>query len=154
MGSNLGDRRVSLEKARKKLSDYGHILNNSSIYETKAWGKNDQPNFLNQIILIETEMKAEELLKIILDIEIQLGRVREQKWAERTIDIDILYFNNEIIVTESLKIPHPEIHNRKFTLIPLNEISPDLLHPVLNLSTKQMLERCKDDLEVLLAKSE
>jgi 2-amino-4-hydroxy-6-hydroxymethyldihydropteridine diphosphokinase len=154
LGSNLGDRLDTLVKAQKYLSEHGEILSISSVYETKPWGKSNQPNFLNQVLLIETNMSAEELLKKILGIEILLGRVREQKWAERTIDIDILYFNNEIIVTESLKIPHPEIHNRKFTLVPLNEISPDFLHPVFNLSTRQMLERCNDTLEVMNISSE
>jgi 2-amino-4-hydroxy-6-hydroxymethyldihydropteridine diphosphokinase len=154
LGSNLGDRIQLLEKAKNNLSKYGTILSISSIYETKAWGRKDQSNYLNQVLLMETQWNPEELLKLILEIEIQLGRIRDQKWAERTIDIDILYFNNEIIVTKSLKIPHPEIHNRKFTLVPLNELSPDFVHPVFNLSSTQMLERCKDPLEVSLAKSE
>jgi 2-amino-4-hydroxy-6-hydroxymethyldihydropteridine diphosphokinase len=148
LGSNLGDRTGTLDKAKKDLSELGHISGISSLYETQAWGHREQPNFFNQVIVLETGLSAEDLLKKNLEIEIKLGRVREQKWAERTIDIDILYFNDEIIVTKALKIPHPQIHNRKFTLIPLNEIDPGFLHPVFNLTTKQMLERCEDSLEV------
>jgi 2-amino-4-hydroxy-6-hydroxymethyldihydropteridine diphosphokinase len=148
LGSNLGDRMGTLDKAKKNLGELGQISGISSLYETEAWGNTEQPNFFNQIIVLETELSAEEMLKKNLEIEIKLGRVREQKWAERTIDIDILYFNDEIIVTKALKIPHPQIHNRKFTLAPLNEIAPELLHPVFNLTTRQMLERCADSLEV------
>jgi 2-amino-4-hydroxy-6-hydroxymethyldihydropteridine diphosphokinase len=157
LGSNVGNRKEMLEKAKMNLGSIGHIISVSSVYETKAWGKSDQPDFLNQVILLETQLTAEELLKNIMEVEIKLGRVREQKWAERTIDIDILFFNEEIVVTKTLKIPHPEISKRKFTLVPLNEIAPDLLHPVLNLTATQMLERCEDSLEVkkfLTAKSE
>jgi 2-amino-4-hydroxy-6-hydroxymethyldihydropteridine diphosphokinase len=150
LGSNLGDRKKTIADAIGMLQqEAGEIIRLSAIYQTEAWGKKDQPDFLNQVILLETKLSPEELLKKMMRIEIKLGKVRVNKWAERTIDIDILYFNEEIIISEHLKIPHPQIQFRKFTLIPLNEIAPDFRHPVLNITSNQMLERCKDDLLVL-----
>jgi 2-amino-4-hydroxy-6-hydroxymethyldihydropteridine diphosphokinase len=151
LGSNLGDKEKTISQAIKMLGESGTIYGISSLYRTVAWGKKDQPDFLNQITILETGFSCEDLLKKILEIEIKLGRVRGHKWAERTIDIDILYFNQEIIVTEHLKIPHPQIQFRRFTLIPLAEIAPDHKHPVLNISSAQMLERCEDRLEVVKA---
>jgi 2-amino-4-hydroxy-6-hydroxymethyldihydropteridine diphosphokinase len=148
LGSNLGDRAATLSHAVKLLEDTEKIIGSSSVYQTAAWGKKDQPDFLNQVIILETALTPDKLLKKIMGIEMQMGRVRADKWAERTIDIDILYFNDEIIVSEHLKIPHPQIQSRHFTLIPLNEIAPGFKHPVLNISTVQMLERCEDKLEV------
>jgi 2-amino-4-hydroxy-6-hydroxymethyldihydropteridine diphosphokinase len=151
LGSNLGNREKTISEAIKMLGEAGTINSISSLYRTGAWGKKDQPDFLNQVIILEIGFSCEDLLKKILEIEIKLGRVRGHKWAERTIDIDILYFNQEIIVTEHLKIPHPQIQFRRFTLIPLTEIAPGYKHPVLNISSIQMLERCEDKLEVVKA---
>jgi 2-amino-4-hydroxy-6-hydroxymethyldihydropteridine diphosphokinase len=148
LGSNLGDRINAISQAIKLLQETGNIVAFSSVYQTAAWGKKDQPDFLNQVIILETSISSEELLKKIMEIEIKMGRVRADKWAERTIDIDILYFNEEIIVRENLKIPHPQIQFRRFTLVPLNEIAPEFKHPVLNITSVQMLERCEDKLEV------
>ena len=148
LGSNLGDRAGTLSGAIKLLEDAGNITGLSSIYQTAAWGKKDQPDFLNQVIIFETSLSAYELMKKLLEIEIKMGRVRTDKWAERTIDIDILYFNEDIIVSEHLKVPHPQIQFRRFTLIPLNETAPDFRHPVLNITSTQMLNRCADKLEV------
>jgi len=148
LGSNLGNRRRTLSEAIGLLQEAGSLISFSSVYQTAAWGKQDQPDFLNQIIVLETALSAQDLLKKILEIEVKLGRVRNNKWAERTIDIDILYFNQDIIVSDQLKIPHPQIQFRRFTLIPLHEIVPDFKHPVLNITSAQMLERCQDKLEV------
>jgi 2-amino-4-hydroxy-6-hydroxymethyldihydropteridine diphosphokinase len=148
LGSNLGDRSRTISGAIRLLQEIGNIIGFSSIYQTAAWGKKDQPDFLNQVIILEISLSPDELLKKIMGIEIKMGRVRANKWAERTIDIDILYFNEEIVVTEHLKIPHPQIQFRRFTLMPLNEIAPDFKHPVLNITSAQMLEGCEDRLEV------
>ncbi|MFL5729098.1 MAG: 2-amino-4-hydroxy-6-hydroxymethyldihydropteridine diphosphokinase [Cytophagaceae bacterium] len=149
LGSNLGDRKKIMTEATEMLQEAGSIVLFSSIYKTAAWGKQDQPDFLNQVIVLETALTAEKLLTKLMETEMRLGRVRADKWAERTIDMDILYFNDEIIVTEHLKVPHPQIQFRRFTLVPLFEIAPDLRHPVLNISSATMLERCVDKLEVI-----
>lgn len=145
MGTNIGDKIANLKTACTKISiDCGAINDQSSIYETSPWGINDQPSFLNMVVKIETKCTAEKLLRLLLFVEKEMGRIRERKWGERLIDLDILYFNNEIIVKENLKIPHQELHNRKFTLIPLAEIAADFMHPVLNISSKQLLDRSID----------
>ncbi len=139
LGSNLDDRNNYLEKARSFLSDFGEIKKESTIIETPAWGKKDQPDFLNQVILIETELSPQELLEECLKIEDKLGRERKEKWGPRTIDLDILFYDELILNKENLIIPHPYITEREFVLKPLNEIAPDFVHPVLGLTTKEML---------------
>ncbi|HWZ22542.1 MAG TPA: 2-amino-4-hydroxy-6-hydroxymethyldihydropteridine diphosphokinase [Cytophagaceae bacterium] len=145
LGTNIGDKIANLKTACAKISiDCGTIYDLSSIYETSPWGVTDQPSFLNMVIKVETKCSAEKLLKLLLFIEKEMGRLRLRKWGERLIDLDILYFNNEIIVKENLKIPHPELHNRKFTLIPLCDIADDFKHPVFNITTEHLLKRCID----------
>ena len=154
LGSNLGDRREFMQEAVRQLStQVGSITSSSSYYETKAWGNETQPDFLNQVLVCETESPAKEVLIQCLSIEKKLGRDRIEKWGSRTIDIDILYFGNEIIATTELKIPHPFLHERRFTLVPLCEVLPDFVHPVFNFSSKQLLERCKDELKVTMLNS-
>jgi 2-amino-4-hydroxy-6-hydroxymethyldihydropteridine diphosphokinase len=149
LGTNIGDRFENLQKALELIEfQAGKILKKSSVYETAAWGFEDQATFLNMVVCIETDYSPEELLKIINTIEISLGRIRYEKWKERTIDIDILYYDNLIINSSSLIIPHPGITQRKFTLIPLVELIPDQIHPVLKLSQKELLSRCSDPLNV------
>ena len=149
LGSNLGEREYVLEKAATTIeTKIGKVKTYSSIYETMAWGNEDQPAFLNQVIVVETSLNPEDLLVQINSIEKDLGRVRHEKWGERLIDIDILYFDDVIIDTEKLTIPHPEIVNRKFTLIPLAEIAADFVHPLINKKQKELLQNCKDELEV------
>src|SRR6478609_4150733 len=132
LGSNLGNAELHLKDATEAIRiQAGLIIQASSIYSTKAWGKTDQPDFLNQVIEISCDQTPHELLGLLLKIEIDLGRVRKEKWGARLIDIDILFFDNEHILESDLKIPHPEIANRRFTLVPLAEIAPDLIHPVL-----------------------
>ena len=148
-GGNMGNRERYLEDAAKYISQScGKILKESSIYETAAWGKTDQPNFLNQALLIETTFTADELMKRILLIEEKLERTRNEKYDARTIDIDILFFNNEIINEPKLIIPHPEIQNRRFALAPMNEIAPEFIHPVLHKNINTLLKECADKLDV------
>ncbi len=149
LGSNLGDRAEILLKAQKEISlSVGTVVNESSIYETGAWGIEDQPAFLNQVVVVKTKLNPHQLLTVINNIEQELGRIRHQKWGERLIDIDILYYNNKVINTPNLIIPHPEIANRRFTLVPLVEIAPDFMHPVLGRNQKELLSSCEDELEV------
>ena len=154
LGGNIGDRLANFEKAKQLLEkQVGKIITSSSIYETASWGNTDQPDFLNQVLLIETNLTAEQIMEQILLIESKLGRVRTEKNASRTIDIDILFFNEQIIETKSIIIPHPQIQNRKFVLYPLNELAPDLAHPVLKKTIHELLFQCKDTLAVNLYKS-
>jgi len=149
LGSNLGDRQHYLRDAIGLIESHiAPVLKTSSIYETESWGKADAPDYLNQVIVLETAMQAWELLDKILSIELILGRKREEKWGSRTIDIDILFYGNEIIGEEGLQVPHPELHNRRFTLAPLAEIAPDFVHPVLNKTILAMKSELKDSLIV------
>jgi 2-amino-4-hydroxy-6-hydroxymethyldihydropteridine diphosphokinase len=133
LGSNLGDRQLFLKKAIALIEDnIAPISKTSSIYETQSWGKTDAPDYLNQVILLKTNLPAQVILRKILNIEKVLGRQREEKWGSRTIDIDILFYGEAIVNEKGLHIPHPELHNRRFTLEPLAEIAPDFKHPVLN----------------------
>ena len=148
-GGNEGHTESFLEYAENHLLALGHkILSKSKIYETSAWGNHDQPNFLNRVIKIETSKSPEELLADCLFIEKSLGRERKDKWGPRKIDIDILFFNAEIIRREELTIPHPFIQERKFVLVPLNEIAESFLHPVLNKTIFTLLMECEDKLNV------
>lgn len=148
-GGNIGNRLVFLSKAKEAINNKcGRILQASSIYETAAWGLENQEAFLNQVLKIKTSLTPDDLLKSILQIEGELGRKRELKYGPRTIDIDILLFNDEIIDRQGLKIPHPQIQNRRFVLIPLNEIASDKIHPVFQKPVSQLLAECPDLLEV------
>ena len=149
MGSNLGDRKAHLRICLSRLAAIGNITAISSVYETQSWGKNDQPNFLNQAVAIQTTETPEDVLSLILAIEIELGRVRQEKWASRIIDIDILLFGNVIINTEKLKVPHPYLPERRFALTALAEIASDAIHPILNKSIQVLLNECNDRLEVV-----
>ena len=149
LGTNLGDRKKNLATARKAIEvSVGTILKTSSIYQTAAWGKTDQPDFLNQALEVQTALPAEDVLAEILKIERAMGRTRDQHWGERIIDIDILLFEKEMISSTTLKIPHPELANRRFALEPLAEIGGDVIHPLLQLTIREMLEQCPDLLEV------
>lgn len=149
LGGNTGNRSAYLGKAQQELSKVcGAIQRASAIYETAAWGRENQPAFLNQVLYLHTPLTAIELLHAVLNIELQLGRVREEKYAPRTIDIDLLLFNKEIINLPKLTIPHPEMQRRRFVLQPLAEIAPRLVHPVLHKTIKQLLAVCTDPLPV------
>lgn len=148
-GSNLGDRKKNLESAMQLIAEScGEVTKTSSLYETAAWGKTDQPSFLNQVLEVTTLLSAEQLMKQILRIEEKMGRTRNEKYGPRLIDIDILLFNNDQYDLDFLKIPHPEMQNRKFALTPLAEIAPDVIHPVLKKNIRQLLKSSSDQLEV------
>jgi 2-amino-4-hydroxy-6-hydroxymethyldihydropteridine diphosphokinase len=149
LGSNLGDRQSFIKQAIDLIeSSIAPIKKASAVYETQSWGKADAPDYLNQVVLLETSMAPGKILEEILAIEIMLGRKREEKWGSRTIDIDILFYGQEIINEEGLHIPHPELNKRRFTLEPLNEIAPGLVHPVLNKKISQLKTELSDDLIV------
>ena len=149
IGGNLGNRKDNLLKATSLIKEQcGALTKCSSLYETAAWGITDQPSFLNQALEISTSFNAKQLLRKILKIEKEMGRVRKEKLGPRTIDIDILLFENEIHDLHFLKIPHPEMQHRRFVLTPLAEIDSELMHPVLKKSVAQLLEECPDNLEV------
>jgi 2-amino-4-hydroxy-6-hydroxymethyldihydropteridine diphosphokinase len=149
IGGNLGDRVDYLRKASFLIEqEAGKMIAHSSIYETAAWGMENQGPFLNQVILIETDVSAKNLLNKVLAIEEKLGRKRMEKYGPRTIDIDILLFNAEFIDEANLKVPHRSLHERRFALTPLSEIAPDIIHPRMNKTVKQLLEECTDGLPV------
>jgi len=149
IGGNLGDRKENLLTAISLISEHcGSLTGSSSIYETEAWGNTDQPSFLNQALEISTSLNARQLIRRTLKIEKEMGRVRKEKLGPRIIDIDILLFENEIHDLRFLKIPHPEMQNRRFVLVPLAEIDPTLQHPVLKKTIAELLEECPDNLEV------
>ena len=149
IGGNVGNRQQNLQQAVTAINNScGRVLQQSAVYETAAWGKTDQQAFLNQALLIHTDFTPHQLLEHALEAEALLGRVRKEKYGPRLIDIDILFFNNDIIRETALIIPHPEVQNRRFALAPLVEIAPKLLHPVLHKTISQLLDECPDMLEV------
>ena len=149
LGSNRGRSLEILQRASEKIeSDVGAILVRSAVYKTAAWGFADQPDFYNQVLRIESETAPEALLAELLDIEASLGRQREQKWGPRIIDIDLLFYGQQILNTPRLTLPHPGIPNRRFVLVPLTEIAADWQHPVLKKTMTDLLEACDDTLAV------
>jgi len=149
IGGNLGNRKENLSKAVSLINEQcGSLTGSSSIYETEAWGNTDQPSFLNQALEISTSLNARQLMRKVLKIEEEMGRVRKEKLGPRIIDIDILLFENEIHDLRFLKIPHPEMQNRRFVLVPLAEINSTLQHPVLKKTIAELLEECPDLLDV------
>ena len=149
IGGNLGNRKENLAKAVSLINEQcGSLTRSSSIYETEAWGNTDQPSFLNQALEISTSLTARLLMRRVLRIEEEMGRIRKEKLGPRIIDIDILLFENEIHDLRFLKIPHPEMQNRRFVLVPLAEINSNLQHPVLKKTIAELLEECPDNLEV------
>jgi len=149
LGSNLGNRNLFLNQAIEHIEkDIAPVLKASSVYETQSWGKTDAPDYLNQVITLQTNLSAQTVLQKILNIENILGRRREEKWGSRTIDIDILFYGREIINEPNLHIPHPELHKRRFTLDPLAEIAPDMVHPILNKNILHIKNELKDSLIV------
>jgi 2-amino-4-hydroxy-6-hydroxymethyldihydropteridine diphosphokinase len=150
LGSNLGERLELLKKAIGMTGESaGNIVAVSSVYETEPVGLDSGGNFLNMVVCIGTDLSPSGLLGRILMIESKLGRIRcETRYSSRTIDIDILFYNNEIIETDSLSIPHPRLHLRKFVLVPINELAPGLVHPVFGKSIKELLDECPDTSKV------
>ncbi len=153
LGANVGNTLSNIDTATNLLKrKIGNLIKCSSIYETDAWGNTDQPHFLNQVLLLQTQLAAAECMNGIFSIEKEMGRVRVKKNDPRIIDIDILFFNEEIINTPGLIVPHPQIQNRKFVLMPMNETFPWLLHPILHQTINTLLSACSDPLEVRLLK--
>ncbi len=126
----------------------GTISESSSLYETEAWGLTEQGSFINQAHICHTSLSPDQVLESIVIIESKMGRKRERKWGPRIIDIDIIYYGQKIIKNPHLYIPHPELSRRRFVLVPLMDICPDLIHPELDKSTRQLLSECSDNLSV------
>lgn len=150
LGNNLGDRKAILNAAIVRIGEQiGKCCIQSSFYETAAWGKEDQPPFLNIALGVETILTPMQVLDSCLRIEEELGRVRAERWGARLIDIDVLLYGNQI-VSEGvvLQLPHPQMQNRRFVLAPLAEIAPAVIHPVLKKSILELLEHLNDDLTV------
>ena len=149
LGSNIGNSKTSVAKATTQIKrQIGAITRQSGLYSTAAWGNTQQPDFLNQVIIVETKLTALQTMHTILAIEKSMGRVRTVKNAPRIIDIDILFFNKKIIDLPDLTVPHPQIQNRRFVLVPLNQLSPNLKHPRLKKTVHQLLMHCLDKLHV------
>ncbi|RNI29260.1 2-amino-4-hydroxy-6-hydroxymethyldihydropteridine diphosphokinase [Rufibacter latericius] len=149
LGSNLGDRVFYLTEAADRLSAlFGKTAQKSKLYETAAWGLEDQPSFLNQVLVFNTGFSPRVVLALTQRIEQELGRIRKERWGARVIDIDVLFYGQQVINTPELHLPHPQLHLRRFTLAPLAEVAPDFMHPVLQKTIIQLLEECPDPLEV------
>ena len=149
LGANLGDRSLTLQRAIDLIAErIGPVVRQSGLYETAPWGITDQPAYLNQVLVVETNLEPEAVLARTQAIEQELGRVRLEKWGARVIDIDILYYDQLILQTDTLTIPHPYLHQRRFTLVPLAEIAPDFVHPALQKTTMTLLAECEDTSEV------
>ena len=149
LGSNMGNSKSNLLLSQKYIAKkIGTVIRKSNFYETAAWGYTKQADFLNQVIIVVSKHKAEKVIEKILAIEKEMGRIRSKKNAPRLIDIDILFFNKEIIQRQNLTVPHPALQNRRFVLVPLNELSPNFIHPVLHNTIHQLLLTCPDTLAV------
>jgi len=146
IGTNLGDREENLREALTMIEKYiGRIICSSSVYETEPWGFQSENEFLNIVIEVITRLKPSGLLGRLLMIESIIGRVREGTgYKSRIIDIDILFYGDEIMETKALTIPHPNLHRRRFVLLPLSEIAPGLVHPVKSKTVDQLLSECTD----------
>ncbi|KRQ87888.1 Bifunctional folate synthesis protein [Caloramator mitchellensis] len=140
-GTNIGDKTDNIEQALKLMEDRGlKIIKKSSIVSTEPYGYTNQPEFLNGVVEVITDLNPRQVLETLLNIEKDMGRIREFKWGPRNIDLDIIFFNSDVINEEDLKIPHPDMHNREFVLKPLCEIAPELVHPILKKSINQLLD--------------
>jgi 2-amino-4-hydroxy-6-hydroxymethyldihydropteridine diphosphokinase len=150
IGSNLGDRKKNLDDAIGRIEEYiGIVIASSSIYETEPWGFQVEEEFLNIVVKVETILEPSGLLGRILMIEALLGRIRSEKqYSSRVIDIDILLYEDLILDELTLKIPHPLMHKRRFVLVPLCEIEPEIVHPVLNKPVSSLLNSCEDNSKV------
>lgn len=150
LGTNMGDRNKNLVDAIVAINqDVGKVRKQSSVYQTAAWGKTDQEPFYNQVIELETSLAPHRLLDALLSIEQKKGRKRTHLWGERIIDIDILFYDDEIIETSDLIVPHPQLVYRRFTLVPLNEIASDFIHPIFQKKVSELLKDCRDELSVV-----
>jgi 2-amino-4-hydroxy-6-hydroxymethyldihydropteridine diphosphokinase len=142
LGSNLDNRLANLKQAVAALPPQMEVKTKSHIYETPPWGYEDQPKFLNQVIKATTYLEPEPLLKHIKRLEVMLGRKASFQYGPRLIDIDILFYDDLVLDTPSLVIPHPRLHERGFVLLPLMDIAPDLIHPVEKKNVRELLAFC------------
>jgi 2-amino-4-hydroxy-6-hydroxymethyldihydropteridine diphosphokinase len=151
-GSNMGDKSEIFEQACALINNRcGRIVAVSSAYESEPWGFEADEWFLNRLIVIETELAPDELMRQLLDIEAELGRVRHPEiegYTSRVVDLDILYYGNRVMQTPMVTVPHPRLHLRRFALMPLCELIPDFVHPVLQQTQRELLEACLDAMEV------
>lgn len=143
-GTNVGNREENINVALKMMEDRGlKIIKTSKIYVTEPYGYKDQPEFLNGAVEVETSLSCRELLNVLLNIEKDMGRVRHFKWGPRNIDLDIIFYNDEVIDEPDLKVPHPDMQNRDFVLKPLCDLNPNFVHPVFKKTVKTLLEELK-----------
>ncbi len=150
LGSNLGNKKLNLEKAYDLIStEIGQIIGFSSFYITEPWVVSDQDEYLNCVVRVFTDFEPSFLLAQLHKIEDKIGRVRDEKWGSRIIDIDLLYYGKYVIDRDDLIIPHPELTERNFVLTPLAEIAPDYSHPVFRLTNQELLNLCTDKSKVL-----
>ncbi len=150
LGSNLGNRLENLHHAVNRLAPFVQISRASSIYETEPWGITEQPRFLNMVVEGETALAPEELLGALKRRERELGRTETVRYGPRLIDIDILFYDDMIYKSDALEIPHPRLAERRFVLVPLNDLAPDLLHPSMRITVRELLERLPDTGDVKL----
>lgn len=150
LGTNLGDRPGNLTKAREKLNESGTVLASSGIFESEPWGKEDQPNFLNQAVKFKSRHDPAQLLKLVKEIERSIGRTDSEKWEPRIIDIDILLFDDISHRTKELVIPHPQLPDRNFALIPLMEIAGNYFHPLEEKTIEELYDSSGDTKEVYI----
>ena len=148
LGSNLGNSKLLFQRGLNLLIEkLGKLLSKSALYESSPWGFEHENNFLNQVLILETIYSAEDVLQVCLQVENNLGRVRKEQigYSARVIDIDLLFVNDEVLETETLVLPHPRLHLRKFTLLPLVDLIPDFIHPRLQRDMQYLLANCKDN---------
>lgn len=150
IGGNLGDRLSNMRRAEERLSHHMDCERRSSLYETEAWGGKSSGKYLNRVMVMASDKSPLEILEVTQEVEASLGRERVTKWGDRTMDIDILYYDSDFVDLPKLKIPHPLIQERRFALVPLAEVLPDFVHPLLKLNQVELLERTKDRSEVKL----
>lgn len=149
LGSNLGDRIAYLRDARLHIEEQiSPVENMSSLYETASWGKTNEPEYINQVLNLKSSLEPREILEHVISIEKQMGRERDEKWGSRIIDIDILFYGDRIVDEPDLIIPHPYLHERRFTLAPLDELIPNFIHPLLEKSINHLYCSLKDNLAV------
>lgn len=149
LGSNQGQRRQYLSRAIAAIQQRcGSVVKESAVYETAAWGNTKQASFLNQVIIIHTKLSPDVLMQELLNIEQELGRIRTEKYGPRTIDLDILFYNNLVYHSPKVTLPHPAIQDRRFVLIPLAELSARKIHPVYRKTINKLLNECADLLPV------